>query len=99
MGTVELKPLEWYEKPGMLVTHRHEYVRDNEINNFNWDSDGEKACSPAVNRYDAMTALFGRRILENKTLSDEELIYEAQLHRLILASCGIDCDYKAKIEL
>ena len=99
LGTVELKPLEEFYAPGLLVTRSRECYRPNDNTQSQWDDEGAKYCSKPVNRYDAMTATFAQKVLANKPMADEEFIREAIVHRLVLASCGIPCNYKEKIEL
>ncbi len=99
LGTIELKPLEEYCDSALLVTRSHEYYRKDDATVLNWNDEGAKSCSNPVNRYDAMIATFAQKVRANKPMPDEEFIREAIVHRLLLASCGIPCNYKEKIEL
>ena len=49
-------------------------------------------------RYDAMMRDFAAKV-ERGPSTDEELVYEAMIHRVVLAACGIDCDFRGEIVL
>jgi hypothetical protein len=42
---------------------------------------------------------FAERIRSGFPSAEEELLREATVHRILLAACGIHCDFKAKIKL
>ena len=93
--SVELRPLEEYvpDFPAALVTR----MRDNEPGK-GWAYDGERSRGPAIDRYDAMMADFAAMARGEKE-NPFTLEYECRLHRVILAACGVEIDYKAPINL
>ncbi len=64
-----------------------------------WDVDGVHSRSPLYKRYDAMMADFAAMARGEEPAVPVDLAYEAQLHRLVLAACGWDIDYKKQLIL
>ncbi len=79
--TVELKPLEWYVEPGMLVTER--YIR----NNRDWNCSTEKETSAKTNRYDTMMRSFAETAMGKKE-NPWDYDYELELYKIVLQCCG-----------
>ncbi len=98
LGTVEIKPLEWYKKGTDLMTSNVKEVYRPDPNPADWHTEGTVTTTQPLNRYDAMLKNFAEKIAEGK-MSDESFIREARVHRMLLAACGIKCDYKAEIKL
>ncbi len=101
LGTVEIRPLEEHCK------NEEYYCTSQSISAFrtekdvplNWDDKGKtETCAP-YHRYRAMFADFAERILNDCPSTKEELLREARVHRILLACCGIDCDFKGDILL
>ena len=81
-GCVELKPLERYVEPGLLVTERTECIGD-----IGWSIPGEHSVSEPADRYDRMMLAFASMVRgerENPYTPD----YELTLFRTLLAACG-----------
>jgi predicted dehydrogenase len=102
-GTIEIHPIE--EKVGgefgseYVVTRSRECINANENIGGGWDWDGVRRVTNKFDRYKGMLIDFAHRI-ESKAYSTEaELLYEARLHRMLLAACGIECDYKTQIDI
>ena len=101
LGTVEIRPLEehWKEKPYHCISQSISSFRTEADQPLKWEEKGEcEICAP-YHRYRAMFADFARRISENRPSTREELLREARVHRILLAACGIDCDFKGSITL
>ena len=78
--TVELKPLEWYDKSGRLATKRTS--RDQ----TDWHKPNETQTSPAVNRYDEMMRSFASYVRGEKK-NPYSYDYELELYKLVLKAC------------
>ena len=65
----------------------------NEIVKNGWNYTGDYYESEPFNRYDAMMADFAAVVRWDKA-NDYSYEYELQLHRILLAACGFDVDYK-----
>lgn len=101
LGTVEIRPLE--EKGGEKAYHCisqsiSSFRTDKDVP-LNWGDKGQSETCAPYHRYRAMFADFAGRILDDRPSTKEELLREARVHRILLASCGIACDFKGKIEL
>lgn len=92
--TVEVRPLEWYIGYNGL---QKASVRVAEANH-GWQYDGKHADTDPFDRYEAMMADFAAMVRGEKE-NPYTLEYECALHRVILAACGFDIDYKAEIVL
>ena len=98
LGTVEIRPLE-EDFNGLRISKARTWFRTDPDTPLKWGDPGvEEQCAP-YNRYDAMFESFARRILEGRPSEKEELIREARVHRMILAACGMPCDFKGEITL
>lgn len=100
-GTVEIRPLEehWKEKPYHCISQSISSFRTEQEKPLSWDDKGEtEACAP-YHRYLAMFTDFAERVRRGTPSTKEELIREARVHRILLAACGIDCDFKGTISL
>lgn len=101
LGTVEIRPLEehWEEKPYHCISQSNSCFRKEKDLPLKWEDKGEsESCAP-YHRYWAMFADFAERIQQERPSTKEELLREARVHRIVLASCGIDCDFKGNISL
>lgn len=101
LGTVEIRPLEehWKEKPYHCISQSISSFRTDKDTPLDWDDKGQiEPCAP-YHRYQAMFADFAERILNDRPSTKEELLREARVHRILLASCGIDCDFNGSISL
>lgn len=98
MGTLELKPLEWNYGEGGLQTNCRFCFKDNKDKIVDWWKPVPMIKSKARDRYDGMLGEFAEKIRKG-SMSAENFEREARVHRLVLAACGIDCDYKAEISL
>ena len=99
LGTVELHPLEWHFEGGNGQQTGFRYcLRENEQKYYEWGKTAPTEKSLSQDRYDPMLERFAKKI-HNGGMSDEEYEREARVHRLVLASCGIRCDYKGDIRL
>lgn len=63
-----------------------------------WKDSGTVKHFEPFDRYDSMMADFAR-FVRKEAENPYSLEYEARLHRLILAACGTDSDYKGDIKL
>ena len=96
LGTIEIKPIEWYVKgTPNLYSRVRECIRQEEPD---WNAVGDVHETDAKNRYDAMIEDFAQRI-NGKGMDEGTLEREARVHRLWLAACGVECDWKAEITL
>lgn len=101
LGTVEIRPLEehWKESPYHCISQSISSFRTEKSTPLDWDDKGQiEACAP-YHRYRAMFADFAQRIREERPSTREELLREARVHRILLASCGIHCNFKGEISL
>lgn len=101
LGTVEIRPLEehWKEKAYHCTSQSISSFRTDKDVPLKWGHKGQiETCAP-YHRYRAMFADFAERIQEERPSTREELLREARVHRILLASCGIACDFKGKIAL
>ena len=98
MGTLELRPLDWTDGADGQQTEIRACYRENESDFFPWLEAGKREKSKPQDRYDLMTRAFAEKIRQG-TMNADEYEREARVHRLVLKACGIDCDYKAKIQL
>ena len=85
LGTVELKPLEWYTNvsEGLLTTRKTERFESG------WNNEGKIFDSPSVDRYDEMMKSFGKMCMglyENPWSYD----YELKLFEILLKSCSVE---------
>ncbi len=92
---VELRPIEEYTAAdnNLMITRRRECKFG-----LPWTENGENTESEAFNRYSGMMEDFVR-IVNGEKQSDYSLEYEARLHRVLLAACGENIDYKSEIKL
>ncbi len=101
LGTVEIRPLEehWKEKPYHCISQSISSFRKEKDLPLKWGDKGEtEVCAP-YHRYWAMFYDFAQRVLKDCPSTKEELLREARVHRILLASCGISCDFKEDISL
>lgn len=97
LGTVELKPLEWFGKDGTVQTGRRVFYRTEE-ENTSWHEPAVADMVLTKERYQGMLLDFAQKILKGG-MSDEEYEREARVHRMVLAASGIECNYKERIDL
>lgn len=96
LGTLEIKPIEWYVKgTPNLYSRVRECIRQPDPD---WNAVGEIHQTEARNRYDGMIEDFAEKI-NGRGMAEGELEREARVHRLWLAACGIECDWKGEIVL
>lgn len=95
-GTIEIKPFEKYigasgsdqnQVTGVVETYAEDCWKNG------WNYTGDYSESEPFNRYDAMMADFAAVVRGDKA-NDYSYEYELQLHRILLAACGFDVDYK-----
>lgn len=87
--TIEIRPLEKYEYgPSGISTKMTEFVQDD-----GWHGLGKETVSGAFDRYEGMLYAFAEMV-RGKRGYEVDLKTEAQIHRCLLAACGIDCNYK-----
>lgn len=98
LGTVELKPFEWEQGNFRINTTRREMFRKDKDTRTNWHDLGTMSESEHFCRYTGMLIDFANKIRAGG-MAEEDFIREARVHRLVLASCGINCDYKGEIKL
>ena len=63
-----------------------------------WTDDGVHSATKPTDRYDGMLAQFAA-IARGEIDNSYSLEYECQLHRVILAACGYEIDYKTPVVL
>jgi predicted dehydrogenase len=98
LGTLEIRPLEENQQ-AMRISRMHSWYRIAPDTPLDWDDHGTvEQCEP-FNRYNPMFEAFARRILEDRPSQKEELVREARVHRMILAACGMPCDFRGEISL
>lgn len=98
LGTVEFRPLEVAWK-GKRISKTRSWFRENPNTPLRWGDPGvEEQCEP-FDRYAPMFADFAHRIRQGCPSTKDELVREARVHRMILAACGIPCDFKGEIPL
>ncbi len=98
-GTVEIRPIEAFtDKGGSVLSadYAQTLLKDGEIS-ASWTAEAEREHF-VFDRYAPMMRNFAERIREGKQ-GEYSLEYEARLHRCVLAACGIECDFKGKIQL
>lgn len=107
LGNIEIKPIEsfCFEKRSEYPQFKFPLTSNITVNYktvendlFTWDEPVVMENTPVQDRYREMLRDFGNKILSNDVKSCD-FEYEARLHRLVLASCGIDCDWKGEIKL
>lgn len=95
-GTIEIKPFEKYigaagsdqnQVTGVVECYAEDCWKNG------WNYTGDYYESEPFNRYDAMMADFAAAVRGDKA-NDYSYEYELQLHRILLAACGFDIDYK-----
>ena len=96
-GTVEIKPLEWYEGD-KLSSGIRAACNESETDHFPWHQKGEYSQSEPLDRYEEMLKDFAAKVQKGDII-EEEYEREARVHRLVLAASGITCDYKGEIKL
>ena len=101
-GTVKIGPLEegvpYHDMfaPSMATVYK---TINKEHTWSTWSIKPEISKSEVFPRYADMLVDFAKRVINKVPTSEESLKREATVHRIILASCGIECDYKAEINL
>lgn len=96
-GTVELKPFEANSSNPVDSRGIYTGVRT-AVPGKGWGYSFETVNTELFNRYDNMMSSFAAMCRGEKT-NPYTYEYEARLHRIILAACGVDIDYKAEIKL
>lgn len=93
--SIELRPLEEYvpNSGGLQVTRMRNCFPGN-----GWSYDGERSVMAPTDRYDDMMADFAAMARHEK-MNPFSLEYECQLHRVILAACGYNIEYKSPVAL
>ncbi|MBP5209911.1 MAG: Gfo/Idh/MocA family oxidoreductase [Clostridia bacterium] len=98
LGTLELRPLEWYVDDTRLTTVTRSCIRPDPAELYPWPQKGEITRSAPATRYEALLRDFAARVRTGK-MPDGAWEREARVHRMLLAACGLPCDYKAPISL
>ena len=92
-GTIEIRPMERFSfAPSGITTLSTDYPCEN------WDDLGKTTQSEPFDRYEAMLGAFAAMVRGERG-PEVDFETEARVHRCLLAACGIDCDYKGKIEI
>lgn len=91
--TREIKPIEAYVEDGDIETP---YVTRSAEGGWNGKFPEEK--SDRFDRYDTMMRHFAECVAGERE-NPYTYEYEARLHRVVLAACGVDSDYKGEIIL
>ncbi|MBQ2707240.1 MAG: Gfo/Idh/MocA family oxidoreductase [Clostridia bacterium] len=92
-GTIELQPIEQYVTPVGGCDHVTHY---RETTDKAWTARAEEEILGPYNRYKGMSAAFADAI-RSGAVSDYE--YEARLHRVLMAACGVETDWRGEIRL
>ena len=98
-GTVEILPIEAFTDKGgsvLAAVYKQTLLKDGELS-ASWTQEGESQRFE-FDRYDPMMRNFVERIVSGNQ-GEYTLEYEARLHRLVLAACGIESDFNAEIKL
>ncbi len=95
--TIELKPFEAYDESAKDEKNMYTVVR-NAVPDKGWWHEFGTSKTELYNRYDPMMRSFAAICRKEKT-NPYTYEYEARLHRIILAACGAECDYKGEIKL
>ena len=107
LGNIEIKPIESFcfekrsEYPQFkfpLTSNIVVNYKMNENDLFTWSEPVVAENTPVQDRYRDMLRDFARKIHLGK-MDDSDFEREARVHRLVLASCGIECDWNGKINL
>lgn len=107
LGNIEIKPIE-----NFCFNKRDEYpefkfpmnsfikvdYKMDENPSFAWTNPVTMENTPMQDRYRESLRKFAEKILTND-INPDDYYREARVHRLVLASCGIDCDWKGEINL
>lgn len=85
-GTVEIKPIEAYTE-----NMPEEYLKSNikTYTALSWDDVGTERITEPHNRYDDMTAFFGKCVLKEEK-SSISYDYELKLYKVLLKCCGVE---------
>lgn len=98
-GTIELKPLEWwFEGAQGQQTGCRYCIRGEQEAYYEWGKPALTEKSPPQDRYEGMLITFAKKV-QSGGMTEKEYEREARVHRMVLASCGIKCDYKGEIYL
>ena len=98
-GTVEIQPIEAFTNKGgsvLSADYKQTLLNEGELS-ASWSAIPEKDYFE-FDRYDPMMKNFAQRIVSGEQ-GEYTLEYEARLHRLVLACCGIACDFNGEIRL
>lgn len=94
LGTCEIKPLEEFvDGSSDLLTRWVQRTAEG-----GWGTKFPEHCTEPYDRYDTMLRHFAEYITGERE-NPYSYEYEARLHRIVLAACGRDIDYKAEIKL
>ena len=93
-STLDIRPLEKYESDGLHTLSTHSIYYDS----VNWNDLGTAMHSNVFCRYEDMLRAFVAMIRGERSY-EVDLETEAQVHRCLLAACGMPCDYKKAIVL
>ena len=101
LGTLEIRPLEQYTSgvPYYCDSVLYTSLREDPEKIRSWVKPAEATPCEPYHRYRGVFEDFAQRIWSGCPSTDEELLREARVHRILLAACGIDCDYKGEITL
>ena len=101
LGSLEIRPLEQYTCgiPYYCDSVLYTSLRSEPDKIRPWVKPAEATPCEPYQRYRGGFDEFAQRIWNNKPSTEEELLREARVHRILLAACGIDCDYKGEITL
>lgn len=92
--TVEIKPLEMYDAQDARLLYSDVTVFTSPV----WADQGTTHRTPSRDRYDTMMTAFAQMVNGEKE-NPYTYEYELALYRVLLAACGVEIDYKRKIDL
>ncbi len=90
LGTIEVRPLEWYADDKCTLMETEYSITMQEENENPWTVAPKKQRCPKYNRYDAMMASFASYVLKEKE-NPFTYEYEINLHNLLMRACGKKC--------
>lgn len=91
--SVEIRPMEEIVSGSLQITRMRDCVAGR-----SWNDEGVHSATKPTDRYDGMLAQFAA-IARGEIDNSYSLEYECQLHRVILAACGYEIDYKTPVVL
>ena len=93
-GTIEIKPIEWYPEAGSsgMIARVHQVHRD-ELTDINWGRPADNHDTAPFERYESMIRGFASYV-RGEAKNPYSYEHELLLHKVLLAACGVETDYK-----